>query len=389
MFMSKKELAEEKMYRARRVKDCRLYSAMEVYELKLSSDNFVDPERQWHLTYVAPYERRGRTDSKTPGSEKPKVKVRAYFKKKLSLNDYHELHGVNDELKTTEHIIHHEESEWHKGWQARVSHFCEIEKRFYPDDVVTKEGYKIADAYYEEANTVIEFQASFGDNAFSKTSFYSHEKIRLIWLFYLPTLTVFENEGLYKIGEDNLYHFFRVEDKMPGFFEDSIVFIQDSEGKIYHVDHLGRVATSSELEGTVRFFDKGLKFEDSETFALWLQNDWPKSELFRNGKSDIELRSATDILSEFEGKPDSFFYMQNCTKNDINGKSLIYCFRKDNGVIRGDTDCYYSYRCFDKNGIFFVVNKQWRRTIQSKTSKVWLLLATNRKKYHDEVKIKD
>ena len=380
-------MAEERVYRGRRVSDFKLFSAQEVFEQKLAADHFVDPDKNYLLKFVAPYERKARSDSKTPGSEKPKVKVRAYFRKKLSLNDYRELHGVNGELKGVEHVLHHKESDWHRDWQTRVSSFCEIERRFYPDGVKTENGYKIADAFYEKANTIIEFQKSFDDSALEKTHFYAHEKLRLIWLFCLPTLEVFEDEGVYKIGEDNMYHFFRIEDLMPGFFENNVVFIQDEKERIYYVGKLGRVDSKTELEATVRYFEKGLTFGGSDSFAVWLKDEWPESPLFIKNKEKLILKSATEILADFEGKPDSYFYLQNCTKNDKNGMPLIYCFRKDNGVIRQKEDYYLSYRCFDKSGIYYVVNDRWACTIQSKTAKQWVLLATNRKKYRDEVDV--
>lgn len=42
------------------------------------------------------------------------------------------------------------------------------------------------------------------------------------------------------------------------------------------------------------------------------------------------------------------FYHQNCEKKDVNGRHLIYCFAKDNGVIREDNAGmgYLGYRCF-------------------------------------------
>ena len=96
-------------------------------------------------------------------------------------------------------------------------------------------GYKIADAYYTEKNTVIEFQKSFDDDVLEKSVFYKKENMRLIWLFYLPTLSVFESEGKYKIREDNLYHFFRIEKIQPGFYQDNLIFLQDKNDKIYYV----------------------------------------------------------------------------------------------------------------------------------------------------------
>lgn len=355
--------------------------------MKLASDEFVDPEQKYLLKFVAPYERQGRTDSTTPGSEKPKVKVRAFFRKKISLKDHHELHGVNERLKSTEHNVHFEESAWHKEWQERVKDFCEIERRFYPGGIPTKEGYKIADAYYPETNTAIEFQKSFDDSALDKSEFYTAENIRLVWLFYLPTLSVFEADGRYKIGEDNFYHFFRIDDVKPGFYKNNVIFIQDKNNQIYFVDKLERVETGEELEGTVRFFQKGLKFASPDEFAHWLRFEWPKSSLYKKSNVNDEARSITEILSDFEDKPDKMFYLQNCIKKDKHGNNMIYAFVKDAGKIRGDSQCYYSYRCFDKVGVYYRVNSNWEMTIQSKTKKKWILLATNLKKYHDEVEV--
>jgi hypothetical protein len=401
VYMGKKRLAEERIYKARMIKDSGLYTAQEVFEMGLGDEEFVDPDKTWALTYVAPYSRKGRTDKHTLGADKPRVYVNAYFRKKLSLRDRHELYPINVSLIRAEYTIHKRDSDWHNEWKDRVRPFCEIEKRFYPGDVPQGTGYKIADAYYEEAGTVIEFQKSFADDALEKSSFYKEKNIRLIWLFYLQTLAVFQDEGKYKVREDNLYHFFRIEDIKPGFYKDNVIFIQDKTNKIYYVDKLRRVESSSILEATVRYFECKHVFNSPEDFARWLKDDWVSSDLYNEhceigkGKDKeesaekVELKSLDEILLPFVEKEEKMFYLQNGIKKDKNGKNLIYCFVKDDDEVRMAGSSYTSYRCFAKNEQgYYVVNKKWLETPQNAKEKKWILLSTNLQKYSDEVKVK-
>ncbi|HQC54428.1 MAG TPA: hypothetical protein PKX91_01725 [Clostridia bacterium] len=429
--MSKKKLAEEKIYKARMVKDYSLYTAQEVFEQGLGDEEFIDPENTWSLTFVAPYSRQGRTDKETKGADKPRVYVNAYFRRKLSLKDHHELYPINVSLVRAEHTVHKKDSAWHDGWKNKVSSFCEIEKRFYPNDVPQESGYKIADAYYKDTSTVIEFQKSFADDALEKSAFYKAKNIRLIWLFYLQTLAVFKDDDKYKIREDNLYHFFRIEDIKPGFYKDNVIFIQDKTGKIYYVDNLKRVESNSILEATIRYFECKQVFDSADVFVHWLRYDWVNSELFNKHlksvnkkakkvvkeggepktprkKSEVKgsekkkaptlvlikevvigLYSLDEIFDQFKGKEDKMFFLQNGKKTDRNGNNLIYCFVKDDGTeFRKDGSSYVSYRCFDKNKSGqYIVNRNWDETRQNPHEAKWLLLETNLQKYSDEIKI--
>lgn len=384
---SKLNHAKEKVFLARMVKDFGLYSAQDVFEKHLEDEEFYTQDGKFALKYVAPFERKGRRDKNSDGLDKPRVKVKAFFRKVLSLSDHWELYGVDKSLKSAEHNVHTYESEWHDGWKERVKDFCEVEKRFYPNGTPTKFGYKIADAYCERTNTVIEFQKSFDDEALSKCKFYANEKIKLIWLFYVPTLSVFEENSLYKTREDNFYHFFRIEKLMPDFYDENVVFLQDKNDKIYHIKSLGRVETNIELEGTIRWFEKSLVFSCPDSFARWLKYDWENSKLYLNKKK--EYKSIAEILSEFNGKEDKMFYLQNCEKKDVNGFHLIYCFIKDDGVIREDNAGmgYLGYRCFVGYDGYFSVNSSWTSTTHNPKTKKWHLLATNRKKYDDLIDI--
>ena len=379
--------AEEKVFLARMVKDFGLYSAQDVFKQHLEDEEFYTQDGKFALKYVAPFERKGRRDKNSDGLDKPREKVKAFFRKVLSLNDHRELYGVNESLKSAEHNVHTYESEWHDGWKERVKDFCEVEKRFYPNGVPTKSGYKIADAYYEQANTVIEFQKSFDDEALSKCNFYANEKIKLMWLFYVPTLSVFEENSLYKIREDNFYHFFRIEKLMPDFYDENVVFLQDKNDRIYHIKSLGRVKTNVELEGTIRCFEKSLVFNTPDSFARWLRYDWENSQLYSN-TNKLEFKSIEEILEPFNGSPDKMFYLQNCEKKDKNGHYLIYAFIKDNGIIREDAFGYTGYRCFIKYVDRYSVNSSWDPTTHNPKTKKWILLATNLRKYNDLIPIK-
>lgn len=379
----KLEEASEKVYQARMVRDFCLYSAQEVFEQGIEKEEFTDPDRLFALKYVAPYERKGRRDKNSDGLDKPKVHVSAFFRRHLSLKDHRDLYGLDESLQSTEHRIHTYESEWHDAWKERVKDFCVLEKRFYPNGVPQKSGYKIADAYFEETNTVIEFQKSFVDEVLTKCEFYEKEKINLIWLFYLPTLAVFEDEGVYKIREDNFYHFFRIEKILPNFYLKNVVFLQDKNNKIYQIKSLGRAETNTELEGTVRYFEKGLSFDNPNKFTYWLRIEWCQSNLF------TKLKSIEEILEPFKNSPDKMFYLQNCEKKDKNGCDLIYCFIKDDGVIREDLAGmgYLGYRCFVRYDGNFTVNSSWTSTTHNPKTKKWHLLATNLHKYGDMIDI--
>lgn len=379
-------LAKEKVFLARMVKDFCLYSAQDVFELHLENEEFYTIDGMFSLKYVAPYERKGRRDKYSDGFEKPKVRVKAFFRKVLSLRDHRELNEINESLKHSEHIVHSYETNWHDSWKERVKDFCEIEKRFYPNGTPTKFGYKIADAYYEQANTVIEFQKSFDDDALSKCKFYANEKIKLIWLFFVPTLEVFYDRQ-YKVREDNFYHFFRIEKIMPTFYDDNIIFLQDKKGKIYHINSLGRVETNIELEGTIRCFEKSLAFSNPNAFANWFRYDWKYSKLYH--KKKIEYKSIEEILSKFNDKQYKMFYLQNCEKLDVNGYNLIYCFIKDDGVIREDNAGrgYLGYRCYVRWDGKLSVNSSWNSTAHNPKTKKWHLLATNLHRYDDLIDI--
>ena len=79
--------------------------------------------------------------------------------------------------------------------------------------------------------------------------------------------------------EDNLYHFFRIEDIKPGFYKDNVIFIQDKTNKIYYVDKLRSVESSSILEAMSVTLSKHV-FNSPEDFARWLKDDWVSSDLY-------------------------------------------------------------------------------------------------------------
>lgn len=381
----KKNIAEEKIMLARMIKDFGIYTIQEIQEKGLEHEEFITIDNKFALKYVASYERKGRRDKNSDGKDKPRVKVNGFFRKLISLNDHRELYKMNKSLTEIEHKIHHRDSQWHDEWKERVSDFCETEKRFYPDGIPSKSGYRIADAYYTNKNTVIEFQKSFSDEALNKSIFYKNENVHLIWLFYLQSLEVFKDDNKYKIREDNFYHFFRIEDIIPSFYEDNFIFIQDKNDRIYHVEKIHRVESDNELEATVRYFNIGLKFNNPNEFVKWLQYDWQNSSYYKEHSLKEELKSIDEILSPFKDSDEKMFYLQNCTKNDINGYELIYCFIKDEEGFRKKSQGYISYRCYTSGDGYYHPNVKWDHTFQNPKSKKWILLATNCKKYRDKV----
>ena len=102
---------------------------------------------------------------------------------------------------------------------------------------------------------------------------------------------------------------------------------------------------------------------------------------------DNELKSIDEILDLFKEAPDKCFYLQNGLKNDINGVPLIYCFFKDNGIIRRNSQGVLSYRCYIDNNRYSI-NKRWDSTVHNTRDKKWILLATNLHKYRDRKIIK-
>ena len=151
-----------------------------------------------------------------------------------------------------------------------------------------------------------------------------------------------------------------------------------------------RIQSNDELEPTVRYFNMSLSFDNSLDFVHWLRYDWEKS-VYYNGKSvDTELKSIDEILLPFKESPEIMFYMQNCTKNDVNGNKLIYCFVKDESTgFRMNQHGYISYRSYVCYNGYYSPNKEWKSTIQNPKSKKWILLATNKKRYRTEVDIKN
>jgi len=387
--MTKKALAEEKIYKGRMVKDFCLYTAREVFENKLEKEEFVDSECKWSLKYVAPYDRQGRTDKKTNGAYKPRVQVNAFFRKKLSLQDHRELYGINTELIFTEHKFHENDSKWHDLWKERVNGFCELEKRFYPNGIPQNKGYRIADAYYKDTNTVIEFQKSFDDKALDKSTFYKTENLRLLWVFYLPTLEVFEDDDEYKIREDNFFHFFRIQDLQPDFFKDNIVFVQDKKDKIYYVEQLKRVQSTNELDASVRYFKRKECYQTPDEFVNWLQYGWQNSDFYKKYDPNHKMKSLDQILIPFVGLDDKSFYLQDGTKNDVSGSSLVYCFIKDATGFRYRGTSYISYRCTKDYRGYYQANRNWIETIHKPTTKKWILLATNLKRYAEELLVEN
>ncbi len=388
MIDKKKEIVEEKIFWGRMVKDFKLYTAKEVHELSLGKEEFVTEDNKYALTYVHPYERKGRRDKNSDGNDKPRVKVSSFFKRKISLEDYHELYGKDHELLSVGHKVHYAESEWHATWKERVKDFCKIEKRFYPDGKYQRDGYTIADAYYEETNTVIEFQKSFDDEALKKTDVYKKQNVRLIWLFYLPILEVYEVNDVYNLREDNFFHFFRITDSTPDFYENNIVFVQDKNDKIYLVNDLKRVEANSELQATVRYFDKDLFFETPNDFVDWLKKDWKNSEYYRKNKVIDDVSTLQVILETFNDTDVKKVYLQDISKPDKYGRPLIYCFYKEKSKFIMDKDGRYgSIICKIVNN-WYEPNWLADEFYHNPNNKKWRLLTTNLKKYRSHIEFK-
>ena len=201
----------------------RLIEAIDIRNGKESKEHeFVDSEENFKVTYV-----KGAKNNGAP-----------YFRLYMSHADYLKL---TPERKTRFDILkgmnHFAETQWHKDWEESVKHFTSIEK--YIKNPKTKE-YKRADAYYEEAEIVIEFQHSYASFDFKlKNDFYKDLNINTIWLFDLMKLNTRENGEYIEILEDNARGFFKVSEEENN-LNDYPVFIQVKSGLIYKVNSLER-----------------------------------------------------------------------------------------------------------------------------------------------------
>lgn len=222
--------------------------AKEVLDGKYSRDEeFVDIEYQFKLQFV-----KGAKNGGGP-----------YFRMYYSLEEYKKRFPDSaDRYEIVRDMRHFQESPWHKHWKQNFSSFCKIEKSIKSNK--TNE-WKIADAYYEERKTCIEFQHSYISSDFEKRNqHYSDLKIKVVWLYDLSTANVKKNEnGNIELLENNAKGFFKVSE-VPENLSNHLVYIQVKSGTIYKVDKLLRREIPGDRKSTIRYFVPNEVYSESE-----------------------------------------------------------------------------------------------------------------------------
>ena len=229
---------------------------------------YVDPEYEFKVEYV-----KGAKHGGGP-----------YFRLYYSYEDYKRLYPERaDRYQIVANMRKYEESEWHQTWKANVSGFCCIEKTIHNKEL---RRWKVADAYYADAKTCIEFQHSYISFHFEeKNEFYRALSLQSVWLYDLSRSNInLRDDGSIDILEDNAKGFFRISENADN-LRDNFVYIQVKSGKIYRVTELERRETSQKLKSTIRYFWPSEVFDEKE-FVATIQNN--------------SLKKYADILSERE-----------------------------------------------------------------------------------------
>ena len=232
-------------------------------------DEYVDPEYEFKVEYV--------NAAKHGGGP--------YFRLYYSYEDYKRIYPERaDRYEIVANMRRYEESEWHTQWKANVKSFCLIERTIQNRE--TRQ-WKIADAYYADRKTCIEFQHSYISFHFEeKNEFYRALSLQTIWLYDLSRSNIRQcPDGSIEILEDNAKGFFRISEN-PDNLRDNFVYIQVKSGKIYRVTELNRRETSQPLKSTIRYFWPSEIYEEQE-FVTAIQCN--------------SLKSYKDILSDREG----------------------------------------------------------------------------------------
>ena len=215
-----------------------LVSADEVKAGKYNRNgDFIDPEYEFKVQFVS--------GAKNNGGP--------YFRMYYSYEEYKRLSPERaSRYEIVANMRKYDESEWHKKWKKNVSGFCEIEKCLKNE---SKKKWKFADAYYEKANTCIEFQHSYISFDFEeRNEFYASLSIDTIWLYDLSSADIRRDEqGNIEILEDNSKGFFRISEN-PDNLKKQRVYIQVKHGMIYSVNELFRRDSSTEQLSTIRYF---------------------------------------------------------------------------------------------------------------------------------------
>ena len=244
-----------------------LVSADDVKSGRYDKDGeYVDPDYQFKVTYV--------NAAKNGGGP--------YFRLYYSYEDYKRLYPERaDRYKIVRDMRRYNETEWHTRWKANMIGFCRIEETI-PNKELQQ--WKIADAYYADTKTCIEFQHSYISFHFEeKNEFYRALSLQTVWLYDLSSSNTKQcSDGSIEILEDNTRGFFRISED-PANLRDNFVYIQVKSGNIYRVTELDRRETSNSLKSTIRIFWPSEIYEEQE-FITAIQSN--------------SLKSYEDILSD-------------------------------------------------------------------------------------------
>jgi hypothetical protein len=231
-------------------------------------DEYVDPEYEFKVEYVKA--------AKNGGGP--------YFRLYYSYEEYKRLFPERaDRYQIVHDMRRYEESEWHTLWKTNMADFCQIEWTIHDKE---RQQWKIADAYYADMKTCIEFQHSYISFHFEeKNEFYRALSLQTVWLYDLTGSNINTRaDGSIDILEDNARGFFRISENANN-LRDNFVYIQVKSGKIYRVTELDRRETTRSLKSTIRCFWPTEIYAEQEFIAAIQSNS---------------LKSYDDILSDRE-----------------------------------------------------------------------------------------
>ena len=225
------------MKKARLLKDGTIVDAIDIYEGRVNrNEDFVDVEEDFRVRYW----------------NGAKANGRPHFKIYLSREDYKRL---TPEQQTRYDILadmrHWQESPWHREWEEAFQNFAESEKRIVNPNTGK---WKYADVFVKDINLCIEFQHSYINYDFEeRNDFYKELGIKTIWIYDLKSHITKEEDGQYKIVEDNAIGFFRIAENAENLMYAN-VFIQPKDKKLYLIRQLDRKVINNDKQSTIRFF---------------------------------------------------------------------------------------------------------------------------------------
>ena len=261
-----------------------LVSADEVKEGRYDRyAEYVDPEYEFKVEYVKA--------AKNGGGP--------YFRLYYSYEDFKRLFPERaDRYKIVANMRRYEESEWHIRWKTNVASFCHIERSIQNQE--TKQ-WKIADAYYADTKTCIEFQHSYISFHFEeKNEFYRTLSLQTVWLYDLSNSNVkVREDGSIEILEDNAKGFFRISENASN-LQDNFVYIQVKSGKIYRVTELCRRESSQMLKSTIRYFLPSEIYEEQEFITAIKKNSLKSCEDILNERHEAERQQREQEIEEIK-----------------------------------------------------------------------------------------